>query len=500
MTDEEVLAEVEHLRAQDDARDLPVNRYRDDPVGFAQECILWGPDEGLTEEQQGILRNLVVHGRVVVKGPHGLGKTTINALAILWFAYTRDGEDWKVVTTASAWRQLTVYLWPEVHKWARRVREDVTGRPQLLAGTELLDLNIKLTTGQASAVASNDPAKIEGAHADQILYIFDEAKTVPEETFDAAEGAFSTGHAYGLAQSTPGQPQGRFYDLCRRKPGTEDWYPINVTKEQCIASGRMNPDWAEKRRRQWGEKNPVYRNRVLGEFASQGTQVVIPLEWVEAAQLRWAEWRQRDLLPPFTCVGVDVGGGGEDPSMLAIRHALVISEIRRFPSPDEMELTGATVGILRKHGGEGYAAVDVIGIGAGVVSRLRELGYEVLAFNASEHTDAMDLSGELHYANKRSAAWWNMREMLNPASGLDVCLPPDTDEVDLTAELTAPTWRLVSGGRILIESKDDLRKSGRLGHSTDAADAVIQAFYVEPLVADDEYVYWQDDSPGISPY
>ena len=70
-------------------------------------------------------------------------------------------------------------------------------------------MSIKLSTGQAFSVASNQPALIEGAHADQLLYIYDEAKSIGPDTFDASEGAFAgagTGgrEAIAWAGSTPG--------------------------------------------------------------------------------------------------------------------------------------------------------------------------------------------------------------------------------------------------------------------------------------------------------
>jgi hypothetical protein len=43
--------------------------------------------------------------------------------------------------------------------------------------------------------------------------------------------------------------------------------------------------------------------------------------------------------------------------------------------------------------------------------------------------------------------------------------------------LTAPGWRVNSSGRILVESKDEIRK--RLGRSTDVGDAVVMAFFAE---------------------
>lgn len=133
-----------------------------------------------------------------------------------------------------------------------------------------------------------------------------------------------------------------------------------------------------------------------------------------------------------------------------------------------MQTTGRVNGILQAHGAR--AVVDVIGIGAGVVDRLRELGREVIAFNSSEHSDRRDKSGELGFANLRSMGWWNLREMLDPVSADSVALPPDDQ---LTGDLTAPHWRAVSGGRIQVEAKYDIKK--RLGRSTDDGDAVMMA-------------------------
>jgi hypothetical protein len=129
------------------------------------------------------------------------------------------------------------------------------------------------------------------------------------------------------------------------------------------------------------------------------------------------------------------------------------------------------LGVLDAHPGM-RAVVDVIGIGAGVYDRLREQRYPAEGFVASEATKRKDRSGELGYANVRSAAWWGLRELLDPASGEELALPPDDL---LTGDLCAPRWRVLSGGRIQVEGKDELRK--RLGRSTDTGDAVVQAFW-----------------------
>lgn len=458
-----------------DLLDPPGSPWTYDPVQFVHDCIRFKPNEGLTDYQAHQLRAVVEHGRVAVRGPHGLGKTAAAAMLVHWFAITRDlaGVDWKVVTTASAWRQLTRYLWPEIHKWAKRIDWDAIGMRAYTAN-QLLTLNLKLTHGEAFAAASNDHEKIEGAHADAILYVYDEAKAIPTTTFDATEGAFSgagadtAAEAYAVAQSTPGAPAGRFYDLHARKAGYEDWHPIHVTREQVIDAGRMSRHWAEQRAAQWGTDSSLYKNRVEGKFAGDDEDAVVPLSWVEAANDRWRALADSGDWGPLTCVGVDVARGGGDKTMIARRHGWSVRKIDEHDLDDTTEVTSETVTAMV----DTHAVVDVIGIGAGVVDQLREKGRPVVAFTASARTDKRDESGELGFTNCRSAAWWGMRTLLHPERGPGIALPPDDM---LTGDLTAPKWHERAGGKIQVESKDDIRK--RIGRSTDSADAVIQAFW-----------------------
>lgn len=461
--------------------------YWSRPEAFVHECLEWPDGKGPTDYQDEILAGLVEHRREAVRGPHGLGKTALASWVILWFSLTRDGEDWKAVTTAGTWRQLVRYLWPEVRKWARLLKWSKIGRSPFDSRLELQRLALRLTTGEAFAVASDDPTLIEGAHADHLLYILDESKAIGPGTWDAVEGAFSgagadtVAEAYELSISTPGEPQGRFYEIHARKVGYEDWHVRHVRFEETIRAGRMSREWAAQRALQWGEESAVYQNRVRGEFASSEADTVIALAWVEAAIERWREWQDaRVELPPFSAVGADPARSGEDQTAIAPRFGNIITEIRRTRLEDTMATAGRIKGILDVYPG-GRAVVDVIGIGAGVVDRLREGAHaeRICAFNASEHTEFKDRSGELGFVNKRSAAWWNLREMLEPNSGDDVMLP---DDDQLIGDLTAPHWRVTSGGKIQIESKDDLRKPDRLGRSTDTGDAVVQAFAPEVLV------------------
>ena len=481
-------------------------RYLYDPVGFARDCIDWrGP--GLAPYQEDVLAAIPQAHRLAVRAGRGAGKTTANAVAVLWFALTRDAAtiDWKVVTTASVERQLRHYLWPEIHKWAGRIRWDVLGRPPFRKGTELLDMTLKLDHGEAFAAVAADPAKIEGAHADSLLFIADEAKAIPTPIFDALEGALSGGkggqgalpEAFALAFSTPGEPSGRFYDIFARKPGLTDWSALHITHQQTVAAGRVDAEWSRQRALHWGPDSALYHNHVLGEFHSSDEDVVIPLSWVEAAVERWHAWNDagRPQQVGRRVFGVDVARGGRDLTVIAERQGDIVVDLTELNVADTTAVTSA---VRRKMiYQQDMAIVDVIGVGAGVFDQLHRERVSVSAFNAAARSEHLDRTRELGMLNARAALWWLMREALDPAFDPAIALPPNDD---LIGELVAPKWDLTAGSKIKVESKDDIRL--RLGRSTDRADAVLMSLWpvAVPTATAVASAPWGGDSDYSAPW
>ena len=502
---------LEYLRSLDKPGEQFKKTYRNNYVAFARDCIIWPEGEGLTTYQEEILSELPTRRRVAVHGPHGLGKTCIAGIATNCFALTFDGDDWKLPTTASAWRQLSEFFWPEVHKWAQRIKWEKVGRP-VFTQYELQTMLLKLKSGRAFAMASSEDEMTEGAHADHLLYVFDEAKAIPPGRWDAAEGALMTGDTYALAISTPGEPQGRFYDICSKKPGYENWWVRHVTVDEVIAAGRITREHVDQLARQWGENSAVFKNRVLGEFCESSEDCVIPLAWIEAANRRWEErielidkhwnwidgakqgtwprWRWRDgrSAEPLDQLGIDIARSDlGDKTVLARRQGRTITQLDRYAIADTTPTVGYASNLLERWQ-SAYAMVDVIGIGAGPYDQLREkFGRRALPFNASESSDFKDRSKEIEFSNKRAAAYWNLREELDPAYGSDLALPPCDI---LTGDLTSVRrGRMTSSGKMTIEPKDDIRK--RIGRSPDDGDAVAMSVFPRKKipVADDAFSY-----------
>lgn len=241
----------------------------------------------------------------------------------------------------------------------------------------------------------------------------------------------------------------------------------------------MSREWAEERKKQWGEQSAIYQNRVLGEFADSAENSVIPLSWVEAANERWHE--RNGIGTGARSYGLDPARFGEDKSTFARVVGQVLEAIDAWSKEDTMQTAGRAAVQLDA---DDPCAVDTIGVGAGVYDRLHELDYKVIPVNVSEKTALTDVTGQLGFVNLRSAIWWMLRDRLDPNNDDLAALPP-IDE--LTGDLTAPQYKYTSNGKIVVESKDDIR--ARIGRSTDYADAWGLAEYAKMHASNKMYFF-----------
>jgi hypothetical protein len=168
-------------------------------------------------------------------------------------------------------------------------------------------------------------------------------------------------------------------------------------------------------------------------------------------------------------LGVDVARFGDDMTVFARRQGRVVTKVIEHPKRDTMQVVGLVK--IELDSGIDYAFIDVIGIGAGVVDRLREMGYgdKIIAVNAGE--SALD---EKKYMNKRAEMYGVLRDWLKeqPAQ------VPNDDA--LQADLCVVRYTYTSNSQYQLESKKDLKK--RLRRSPDKGDAVALTF-AQPVAA-----------------
>lgn len=181
-------------------------------------------------------------------------------------------------------------------------------------------------------------------------------------------------------------------------------------------------------------------------------------------------------------LAIDPARKGDDRTAIIRRSGRRAFGLSTHYNIDTMEL----VGIIRRIIDKEYpkrVCIDSIGIGAGVVDRLHELGYDMVeGVNVSRKALEPD-----KYKNLRAELWDAMRDWLIQDMPVEI---PDSDE--LQTDLTGLGYKYDSSDRLQIESKDDAKKRGLL--SPDTSDALMLTFYGGEYVSEGYQVQRIPDS------
>lgn len=227
---------------------------------------------------------------------------------------------------------------------------------------------------------------------------------------------------------------------------------------------------------------PLRSQMLRGDFKAGMEDDVwqtIPSDWVRAAQERWKireATYQAHGKPIMDSVGVDVARGGSDKTVIyplyeGLWFDRAVAKAGR-ETPDGQTLAALVLSVA-KH--QAPIHIDIIGPGASGFDFLRGMGIHTIGCMGSEATSERDQTGRFGFYNFRTMIWWRMREALDPLNNTGIALPPDPT---LAADLCAPTWKLLKGGVIQLETKEDLVK--RIGRSPDFGDAACMALVRTP--------------------
>ena len=434
--------------------------YRDDPVAFAQDML--GIE--LHDYQKAPLIAMAGGTRkIAVRSGHGTGKSTVAAIAAIWYMLTRYPV--RVVMTAPTISQLEGALFGAIRNFVHELppalqdlMEMQRDRIFLLSSPD--DAWMAARTARAEA-----PEALAGIHAENVLLLVDEASGIPPAVFEHAVGSMSGHNAHTLMLSNPTRRSGFFYDIFNVPAAGEGWAKFHFS---CVDSPLVSDDFVREVAGLYGEDSNAFRVRVLGDFPTEDVDALIGGELVEQAMNRDIEI---DRLAPAV-LGVDVARYGSDRTAICLRRAHVVEEIKSWDKLDLMETTGRIVAYISAMAPEHRPieiCVDVIGVGAGVADRLKEVvgdrgwSINVLPVNVAENAIDDERAHRL-----RDSLWLKAKDWLEERN----CNLPR--ETDLRDDLTGPGYAFNSAGKIVVESKNELRRRGH--KSPDIADAFCLTF------------------------
>ena len=424
-------------------------------LGDLQKRLLDAQPEQAEAEARGELFNLVL--RYSVASGHGIGKTAFVAMLIHWFASTHPKA--QMIVTASTERQLQTKTWRELRKWQ-----------QLAVNGWMFDWTAtaykhrdepELWFASAIPWSAGNPQAFAGAHEKYVLVVFDEASGIDPIIWETVEGALTTGKCLFLAFGNPTENAGGFHDTHHSKRHRWKRWQIDSRTVTFANRGELQ-QWLED----YGEDSDFFRTRVRGVFPRAAAAQFISYELVADAQKREIEYRDIPVSIPRV-MGVDVARQGDDKTVILFRQGRKLDrKIMRFSDRDLMKVANVVARAIRETKPD-VVFVDGVGIGAGVVDRLIQLGYDNVVEVQSGSKTGMDEREKKIHANLRSLMWERMREWLRSAD-----IPADPE---LATDLCGPLFTYERRTNLqLIEPKDLIKKRGL--PSPDNADALALTF------------------------
>lgn len=433
--------------------------YYDRPVEFAEDLLGFKADPQQTDVMNSVAENRLTS----VRAGHGVGKSALTANIVIWFITTRPFP--KIPCTAPKESQLFDILWAEISKWLR-------GSP--------LDGIIQLTQTRlymdgykeewfAVPRTSNQPENLAGFHADDMLFVVDEASGVPDENFEVIMGALSGENNKMLCIGNPTKTSGFFFDSHNKDRALFSALHIDAEKSE-----RVSKQTIEFFKKKYGPESNAYKIRVKGDFPDGEDDAFISLHdalsMVEATCIN--ESSEIEL-------GVDVARFGDDETVIATRIGMKVQPLEVYSRKDTMETTGyilkACKNLINQYQKSITVKIDDTGLGGGVTDRLREVIREE-QLNISVVPINFASKGNEEYDGIISQMYGYFKDDCMGS----VVLP--NDEV-LIAQLSTRRYQITSSGKIKLESKKEMKRRGL--ESPDRAEAVIMAFWKAPFEVKD---------------
>lgn len=456
-----------------------VGGFYADPLGFVLAAYPWGeegplkdhdgPDQWQRQTLQRIgdeVRRRRFNGvqpvepiRVAVSSGHGIGKSTIQAWLVDWIMSTRPRA--RGTVTANTSTQLDTKTWAAIQWWTKlcltshwfevnstRMYRKGQRESWFCAPQSCKEENSEAFAGQHAADSTS-------------FYVIDEGSAVPDVIYEVSEGGLTDGEPMIFVFGNCTRSTGMFHRICFGAM-RDRWKPIVVdAREAKFTNKTQIAEWAQD----YGEESDFFRVRVKGLPPAASD-----LQYIDLARVSEAQKRQvYNLGDEPLIAGLDVARGGSDACVLRFRRGYDARSIPAIRIPgeqarDSMRLVTVAADVLgQTYHGQRVAMlfIDATGIGGPIADRLRQMGHR--------HVLDVQFGGESpnpKLANMRAFMWAAMREWLTKGA-IDASPVLETD-------LTGPGYRHDKQDRLVLESKEDMKKRGL--DSPDDGDALALTF------------------------
>lgn len=376
-----------------------------------------------------------------------LGKTVLAINHIIKMAIKNNQLAPRYAYIAPYLKQSKLIAWD----YLKRFTEPIPG-----IKTNESDLIVELPNGaRIYLFGADNPDALRGTYLDGV--VLDEYAQIRPEVFsEIIRPALSDRNGWAVFLGTP-KGQNQFFEIYNHAikemaKGDYTWWAGLYRGDETNVIPQQEMDELRSIL-----SDSTYRQEILCDFTAASDNVLIPIDLVSTACKR--RYEINHLHYQATILGVDPARFGDDKSVIIRRNGLQCDEPITFKGMDNMALVGRLSKLCDECNPD--AVFIDAGAGAGVIDRMRQLGYEVFEVNFGG--TAIDS----HYVNKRTEMWDKVRDWLTQGGAL-----PNSPE--LKTDLVVPTYDFDAQNRMRLEPKDKIKQ--RLGRSPDCGDALALTF------------------------
>lgn len=453
--------------------------FAKDPYAFVLYAFPWGekgtalekhkgPRKWQADLLKGIRDDLITVTEAIqyaTSSGHGIGKSAVVAMIILWAMATK--VDTRGVVTANTEAQLKGKTWAELAKWHRMCICRHWFKHTATALHSVDENHIKTWRMDLVAWSENNTEAFAGLHNEgaRILIIFDEASAIPDTIWEVTEGALTDQDTeiIWLVFGNPTRPHGRFRECFGRR--RHRWRTATIDSRTVAGTNKAQiKKWAEDE----GEDSDFFLVRVRGMFPSASSMQLIPTNLVRKSMTRHERMNISDPL----IMALDVARGGDDNSVFRWRKGLngrVHKPVRMRGTEcrDSMKLAALAVRLIEETRPDAFF-IDATGVGGPVADRIRQLGHDCIDVQFG------GASPDPKYGNMRAYMWYRLLAWLQQGGALD-------DDPVLETDLTAVEYKHDKRDRLILLSKEYMKDTLGLASPDDGdACALLHAMPVSP--------------------
>lgn len=405
--------------------------------------------------------------KISIASGHGIGKSGSISWIILWFLFCY--YDAQVPCTAPTADQMYDVLWKELSLWINRLPEGAKSKYEWGADHIRMSESPATWFARAKTSSKENTEALAGVHSDHVLTIADEASGIPEQVYNTAEGAWTSGNILVILISNPTRINGYFYDTHHKLKHL--WQTMRFSS---IDSPIVDDDYESKIAERHGRDSTEYGIRVLGLFPKEDSMddsgyvsLLNDKNINERPDVGVHEFSSNSIL------GVDPAGDGDDKTSWIIRDQFKAKKLHEESKSTSKTIAEKTITFINQYNLMPHnVVVDAFGVGKDVGKEIAIASrgkMNVTTVNTGEKCD-LDRDDEL-YINKRALSTWKMRVWL--ISGGEII-----ENKNLKEELLTLKYKRNLKGKIQIMPKVDMKK--KYGYrSPNDADALSLTFLKE---------------------